>query len=163
MSYPAAAEVGPIRAVFLDGYRHLGTYKPSNTTRTATTTLAADPHLTLPVEVSAVYAVIARLAVESPTTADFKWDWSIPAAATLNRYSYLISGTHGTLATATSTANMATNGSPGAGVGDALTLSGTLIMSSTAGSITLRWAQNTSDAGNTILLAGSSLTMVRIA
>lgn len=165
MSYPSLATVGPLPASTLDGYRHLGVYKSADTTRNSAgtgTTLTADPHLSVEVAASAAYLVTARLAVDADAVPDFKWDFTGPPGATLNDYTYLAWGAanlhdYGTLPTL---------GTVGAAIGDGnvrpVMLDGTLLTAGTAGSLTLRWAQNTSSANNTILKAGSFLHLVRI-
>jgi hypothetical protein len=162
VSYPPAATVGPQRASVLDGYQHLGVHKTGDTSRTSTTTLAADPHLSIAVAANAVYALVIRLAINAGATPDFRWDLSAPAAATISDYSYLAWGAsslhdYGTLPLLSSV---------GVAVGDGnvrpLTLWGTLITAGTAGNLALRWAQNTSSATATILKAGSSIHPVRI-
>lgn len=162
MSYPPAAVVGPQRASALDGYRHLGVYKTGDTSRTSTTTLTADPHLSIAVAANAVYTLVIRLAINAGATPDFKWDLTAPGGATISDYSYLAWGAvslhdYGTLPLLSSV---------GVAVGDGnvrpLTLWGTLVTVGTAANLDLRWAQNTSSGTATILKAGSSLSLVRI-
>ncbi|MGH8575350.1 MAG: hypothetical protein ACREXJ_00190 [Gammaproteobacteria bacterium] len=137
---------------------HLGVYKTTDTTRSSTTTLAADPHLTLDIDANAVYLLTFRAAVQSPAAADLKWDWSLPASATMHHYTYAVTGGTGSFTPATSSITLATTGGA-----DGVIIYGTIITGATAGNVTWRWAQAVSDAGSTIVLAGASLHLIRIA
>lgn len=155
--YPPPATVGALRAEEIDGYRHLGVVKTADTSRTTNTTITADPHLTIEVEASAKYLVVLRAAILSPAAADFQCDWSVPTGATLNRYS--IHYATGTVVSPSAAfdASFSTSGSD-----DALLIMGTLVVSTTAGSLTWRWAQFAS-SGTTTVYEGSSLHLVRVA
>lgn len=136
----------------------LGAYKTADTSRSSTTTLTADPHLTLSVAANAVYAVHVSLAYQAGTTEDMKTDFTVPSGATMDTTRYLNNiGTHQTIATAATVGIW-----QGSGGNEGATMWGTLVTSS-AGTFALRWAQNTSGATATILRAMSSMTLQRIA
>ena len=147
----------------LNDWRTLAAVKPSDTTRNSTTVLAADPHLSITYGLNRTYAVTVRLVVNSGATPDFKFDFSAAAGVTMSDYTYqaCVPPTgieYGTLALISTVGAMNCDGS-----NRPLTITGTLVTGGTPGAFTLRWAQNTSDAGNTILRAGSSITFIRLA
>jgi len=162
VSYPPAVSVGPLRATDLDGYRHLGVYKASDTSRSSTTSLTADPHLTLAVAASAVYLVTLALTVAGDAAGDFKFDFTVPTGATMSKYRYLANATgttseFGTLALASTAGSISCDGAD-----RPLMIWGTLITTTNTGNITLRWAQNTSNAIGTVIRTASSMLLVRI-
>lgn len=124
--------------------------KAADTSRTSTVTAAADTHLTLPVVASATYIVEAVL-VWTNGGGGFRADWSAPSGATMV---WTDNDGAGAAALGTDLTFSVTTGT---------TFQGALVMSTTAGSLTLRWAQNTSDAAATVLLAGCYLKLERVA
>ena len=154
-SFDASAPAGVFRCVI----------KPSVTTRTATTVLADDPHMTFPVVAGGVYVFEFRIFFDTTAAGDFKFGLNGPAAPTGLRFyrSCVAPG-----ATALSSIGVST----AFGAGLALTGTGTtggycegrgiLQNGANAGNVTVQWAQNTSDAGNTSVLTGSTLYWARI-
>jgi hypothetical protein len=140
--------------------------KPSVTTRTATTVLADDPHLTFPVAANASYVFEYRIFFDTTAAGDFKLALTGPASPTGIRFyrSCVAPG-----ATAFSSIGVST----ALGSGLALTGTGTtggycegrgiLLNGANAGNVTVQWAQNTSDAGSTSVLTGSTLHWARTA
>jgi hypothetical protein len=135
-----------------------GVKKTSDTTRTATTTLAADPALTFPVLANTTYAF--RFLVWADTTAagDFKFSVSGPASPTLvrmRRTSIAAGATaFGTIAVDTAFGvSVAVAGTGTNGV--CVEVAGTLANGANAGAVAFQWAQNTSDPGSTIVRKGS--------
>jgi hypothetical protein len=157
--------------------------KTSDTSRSATTTATADPHLTFEVAANAIYVWDGWLKYDGATGgADFVVDFTAPASA-LGEW-----GGHGagitvigsTSAPALQTDTSGTNGymlrveandvqqfrTYGTlGVGNALVvmLMGTLRTAGTAGTFSLDWAQGTSNATATTLYTDSWLRMTRVA
>ena len=114
---------------------------------------------------SAHYEFACYLDYEGGTqgASDIKWQWAIPAGATLryqcNRVDLSGNVSIGTTQVAADVQTARTNG---AGNLLAVIMHGTLVMSSTPGNLTLQWSQNTSSATATIVHAQSYLKLVRI-
>lgn len=131
--------------------------------RVSTTTLAVDTDLVITVEANATYALSGHLQFSAAAGGDIKFDWLIPAGASLN-WALLGTGTvnftdnDASIVSATTARGARGNGS----TVQSANPQGTLVVSSTAGSIQLRWAQNTSNATGTILKAGSRIRLDRI-
>lgn len=124
--------------------------KAADTSRASTVTAAADPHLTLTLAANAVYDVEC-VAVWSTGGGGLRATWTVPSGATMT-------WTDNDGVGVTSAAGVVTfSGTTGT------TFKGTLTTAGTAGSITLQWAQSTSNAAATILRAGSALKLTRLA
>ncbi|WP_030344752.1 hypothetical protein [Streptomyces sp. NRRL S-1022] len=149
--------------------------KTADETVTSSATLQNDDHLVLPVVANAVYTFALDLYMidAADFVGDFKMSFTCPTGATFDMHG---SGAHTTDLTAGTSANgewigkLATT-SAGAnlsfGCGNtsvtAARVYGRLVVSGTAGTFQLQWAQNASDASGTTLKAGSYMTMTRIA
>lgn len=143
--------------------------KPSDESLSSTTTLQDDDHLILPVLANASYFMQAQILYHGGTAGGLKLGWSGPSGATLL---WTIGGAaFGSGANAPNT-YFGANGLGGSdilgtdGVGGIdmfATPHGTLVTSSTPGSLTLRWAQGVSDSATTTVKAGSVLMLQRIA
>jgi hypothetical protein len=128
----------------------------------ANTTLAADGVLTVPVEAGKKYEVSGVVFYDSSTVADLKAQLDVPAGAVL---SFVVTSLQSAAATSAATVNLqqrlaATSFvAGGVGVGTANTvgmpIKGTLIMGTTAGNLAWSFAQQTSDATDTVIRAGS--------
>jgi len=155
-----------LTAAALDSFAApLAVIKPSDQSVTSSTTLVNDTALVVPVVASATYLFDCFLDYEGGTlgAADLKISWSVPAGATL-RYDQLYRNTSGNPVTWGEGTNGAGNtmGTGGAGTRFAAIMKGSLVMSSTAGSLQLQWAQSTSSATATIVHAQSFLALWRI-
>src|SRR5262245_1092905 len=87
-TYPSILAGQRITAALLISMLPQTAYKVSNTDRTATTTFADDPDLSLPVVAGAVYQVEMRVYYATPTGAAaplFKTAWDVPAGSSGNR------------------------------------------------------------------------------
>jgi hypothetical protein len=143
--------------------------KPGDTPRNTTTTLANDPDLTVAVDANKSYWTEVRIQFLDPTsgTANFKVAFTVPAGATFN-------GEFAALGVGASTyqANAVDSAAPittaiyhvSGSFGDtSCRLSGVLATAGAAGSLTLQWAQNTSNGSNVTVRAGSSMFLRRVA
>lgn len=140
-------------------------YKSSNTFRSSTTTLTADPDLTLAVVANATYIMEARIvAVSTSATPDITVGFSGPSGATMDRWSMMWNDATTTVAAVT-LADITTtrNNALSANLSQEHRMSGMLVTSSTAGNFAFQWAQGTSDATSTIVRAGSWLRLTRVA
>lgn len=131
--------------------------KHSDTTRTSTATLAADDDLQFSMKVSGRYIFRAAVWFDTSAAADFKYQFLGPSVTSLVRiqHTYVVpSGTAYTVATDTALSTV-TSPVSGATTGGFLQVHGNVRNSTTAGLLVLQWAQNTSDASSTSVLAGS--------
>jgi len=132
-------------------------FKPADTTRTLTTTLADDPDLVLPVLANKHYAFEMWISENVHNTPDLKIAITMPAGATLE--SLLMSSA---FASADDTYDGSSRIVFGTATVDSVTLIGAITVAGTAGNVTLQWAQNTSDANNTTLLEGSWIRLTQL-
>lgn len=119
----------------------------------SSTTLTNDTVLSVAVEASTVYFFEAHLFFASGATPDFKAALGLPSGATAEG---VLVDTAAGAAVADLTSAQVFDG--GTGTRYAL-MKGRITVSSTAGNAVVKWAQNTSDASDTQLLAGSSLVL----
>lgn len=144
-------------------------YKSSDTNRSSANTGATytdDPHLALAVAANAVYAV-QMYGVAAIGAGLMKLQWTHPSGSTFEAGGWGYDP--GTADWQTNNAGFSSTSPSAIVLGLAavantpIRLDGTLIMSSTAGLLTLQWAQNASNAANTTLRKGSWLRLNRIA
>lgn len=169
-SYPTLAAGQRITAALLRSMLPQTVRKTADTERPATTTYADDPHLTFAAEANAVYTMYGWIKYFADPTPDLKIQFSVPTGC-LGEWGWLMPGS-GSVAAGTAgysirtETNDVTQGRTGYGTSDSTHMTpmgGLFRMSSTAGNITLQWAQNTSNATATTLYTDSFLTFLRIA
>lgn len=142
-------------------------YKTSDTSHASTTTLTPDPALSVTVAANATYTFGTTLWYEGGTqgSSDFKWQFTGPSGASLLYSAYNLT-TSGTASTASyNQSGLATVGQAGTNGAGAIRVVygfGSFTTSSTAGSLALTWAQNTSSGTATILHTGSWISLQRI-
>lgn len=124
--------------------------KAATTSRSSTVAPADDPDLTLSVVASAVYEVRC-LAVWTNGGGGMRVAWNVPAGASMTWTDGGGSGLTSPTTNATFTASTGTE------------IVGRLTVAATAGNCVLQWAQSTSNAGATVLQAGSFLSLRRVA
>jgi len=144
--------------------------KAASTIRTATTTLADDPHLTIPIVVGQFYDFKAFVVVNGPAAADFQFQWTVPTGA-VSRFSVArMPTTAASMTDGVYVGKQISNNSPDtAGTfGTGATGQVPLLFQGfvynpaaggTAGNLTLQWAQNTSDPGNTTVAINSYIVL----
>lgn len=147
--------------------------KAGDTPRSSNITLTADPDLTVTIPAtSATYELTAHLFATSAANAagDIQYDWTYPTGATLT---WGAAGPHNTLASGSQadgewTAVMLDGSSPSGAIpygasqaGAGTLVIGRLVVGSTGGNLTLRWAQQSSNASATVLKAGSYIRIRR--
>ena len=118
--------------------------------RASTVAPADDPDLTLSVVASAVYEVRC-MPVWVNGGGGFRMAWNVPALSTMT---WTDGGGLGAVLPTTNATFAASTGTEAVG---------RLTTGVNAGSCTLQWAQNTSNAGATVLQAGSWLSLERVA
>lgn len=141
--------------------------KTAGTSRISSVTLTADPDLTIASLPVGEYQIDGFLAYDASTTADLAIAWNMPAGS-------ISWGCGGLAGTATSNNPATINetlftaatgpvlGGVGVGTGTFARITGWLKVT-TAGAMTLKWAQNSTDATNTTLQAGSWIRFTKIA
>jgi hypothetical protein len=176
-TYPAIAAGQRITAALLTSMLPDVKVKAANESLSSNTTLQSDDELFLSVETNATYRV--RLVLFAQTAAsdiagDIKVAFTFPAGSTLhftgtgpNNADLALGGStnsNGEWIARMSATSGSTNipyGMSGSAIG--IILQATLITVSTAGTLQLQWAQNTSDADALTVLAGSSIEAKRVA
>ncbi len=139
--------------------------KLATESRSAVTVVASDADLVFPVAARTNYAFWLQAFFEGPTTGQFKFRLDVPSSPTLfrNRIQYVVPGaTNNTNAVQTAAANI-NIASFSAATGGVMAMNGVLHNGANAGLLAFQWAQNTSDAGATVVLAGSFLQVVQMA
>jgi hypothetical protein len=127
----------------------------------ANTTLAADGILTVPVEAGKKYEISGVIFYDSSTVADLKAQLDIPSGT----LTFISTGLQSAATTNTATVNLQQRLAAtafvagGVGVGTANTVAfiikGTLFVGATGGNLAWSFAQQTSDATDTVIRAGS--------
>jgi hypothetical protein len=133
------------------------------TLNSSSTTPQNDTDLAVAVAANKTYLMQLFVRYQSTAAADFKIGWTFPTNLTMKYFELLVAvnGTAGAgsiFAIDETSAVSMDWGNPGAAF-----FTGTVFVSSTAGTLQLQAAQNTSDAGTTKVLAGSYLSLTRIA
>lgn len=133
-------------------------YKTADETVTASTVLQSDDHLNFALASQEVLALEYSLLMDADAAADIKFALNVPAGAT----GWFASATAAT-ADLTDTGTLFVDTGGGAGVLVPIRLTAYVDNAGSAGTITLRWAQQVSSATGTILKLGSFATGVRLA
>jgi hypothetical protein len=125
------------------------------------TTLQNDDALAWAVAASGVYALDLFLIYNANSTGNLKLGWTFPTSLTM-----VYAGMHATLAGALTVASFTQASTPaigGLGADAPQHFHGMVTNSTNAGTLQLQFAQNTSNAGNTTLKAGSYGVLTRLA
>lgn len=182
-AYPTPLAGEPITASLLRSMLPMTARKTADTSRAATTTVTADPHLQFEVEANAVYTWHGWIKYDGPAAADFNIDFTAPSGAlgewtgwgagvafitSVNTTPALIQDTSSTrgylIRTESNDVSQSRSfGTLAAGTPLTADLKGTLRVGSTAGTFSMDWAQLASDAGSTTLYTDSWLEMRRVA
>lgn len=144
--------------------------KTADTTRNNTAAATADPDLTIPVDKNAVYLIEGCIFYSTTATADLRLGLTCPSLATLlwspDAPSTSVSNATSTAphrGTLTTSGGNASIGGTAAGTQLMAKPTGKLITGSTAGSLTVQWAQLVAEASDSVVHAGSWLRLTRIA
>lgn len=136
--------------------------KTTNETVNAVGALQNDDELFVAVDASCVYHMELRISYTSGLTPDLKIGWTYPTGTTI-RWSGVDSDTAGALRI---TGNMIETSTPaicGSGGDLCADYTGVVITGVNAGTLQFQWCQNTSTASNSVVYAGSFLTIKRVA
>lgn len=136
---------------------HKSIDKTADETINSSTTLQDDDELTVAVEANKRYRVLCMIRLTSDPAPDFKYAFTVPTDAICVAISGIGSSTglsnENDLTASQTITTVNTNTRY-------LLIVGTLLVRGNAGSITLQWAQNTSDAANTTVNEGSWLAVI---
>lgn len=137
-------------------------YKTSDQTVNNSSSLTNDTQLTVAVVANAVYRLESHFWFNSNTTANFKWQYAIPTAAT---YSLGVTGYDitGVLVSNGNFDQTIVLTAQSGGVDKHGSVYAIVTIGANAGNVVMKWAQNTANASNTIVRAGSHMTLTRIA
>ena len=142
----------------------LAAVRTSDQSVTSSTTLVNDDTLVLPIAASATYIFDCYMYFLAASGGDIKWTFAAPSGAVLDYYALHNEG-GGTLLDNSATtygASSTPNAAGGGGAAEAIGMHGTLAVSSTAGNLQLKWAQNTSSGTATTVKANSHLVLRRV-
>jgi hypothetical protein len=172
MSYNSWTAGEEVNTSTLNARLGLWASKNANETVNNSATFQNDDALVLPVAANGIYLVRGFLIWTSGTTPDFKAQFTGPPMATYTTWSTwnLAAAAPNQLADMRAVIGTGSGGSvsiPGQGATLATTgqfteISGSVVMSGTAGNFQLQWAQNTANATDTIVYTGSWLELVRV-
>jgi hypothetical protein len=137
-------------------------YKTSDETVNNSSTLQDDDFMALTVAASTKYEMRLYVIYNSGTTPDFKLGWTLPTGAT-NTYRYDYFDTGASPQKLYSSTVPTTGLAFGGIAADIYVLfTGTVSISTTAGTMQVQWAQNTPTVANTTVRAGSFLKLQKI-
>jgi len=135
--------------------------KTADETVNNSNTYQDDDHLTVTVEANTTYAIRTVLKVSAAnSTPNIKVQYSVPASTTMNAVYTFFEGTPASTIGVITTASQAYM--LPASVAGVIYHDGGVFTSSTAGTFTLQWAQNTAHASNTKVLKGSYMILTKI-
>lgn len=132
-----------------------------------TTTFASSVSLSLSVEADTRYVYDLMLMFKADTAADFKWQFDAPSGTFIRRTAGLATPASNTsqqsaVFITTEDFNGFACAALGTGVSTYVNPSGLLIIGSTAGDITVQFAQDTTHASNCILQGGSYFRLTKV-
>lgn len=166
--YPVLLAGQRITADLLTSMLPLHAAKTASTSRSATTTVTADPELQLEVAANAEYAIHGYLRISGPAAGDMDIKFTVPSGTT---GSYAVTGRlAGTSALDTDvrTSTRISFGvetqfsTPSTSAAQANHVVGRMITSSTSGTFSIDWAQTVSDATATVMESDSWIMLKRI-
>lgn len=151
-----------LTAALINSIAPLGAIKPTDQQVTSSTAMVNDNALSAPVAAGAVYLFQSYIDYTGGTrgSSDIQWQWSVPVGATLRYqadYENLSGNFTGGLTLLGSTVGQAATTGGGGLLG--IKMMGSLVVSSTAGTIQFQWSQNTSNGTPTVVKAQSYLSL----
>lgn len=141
----------------------VGTVKTSTENRSSNSTMTSDAVLRADYKTNATYEISGLIIHNSNSTADFKFQIADSGSATLIYLSVLAVAVGGS----TEIKQEGTNGTvftgEGASANRSMWIRGTCVVGGTPGALIVQWAQNTSNASTTSVVAGSFFIMRQVA
>ncbi len=149
-------------AIINDNFEELDTrrivvYKSADETVNNSATLQNDDHLSFAIGANEVWGITLQVLFTSGATPDIKFGWSVPSGTTM---SWNVGASFDSAIVSTESETYALSG--GSGLRTAV-IYGTIFGNTTAGNVTLRWAQDTANASDTVVKLGSHLIAERLA
>jgi hypothetical protein len=139
-------------------------YKTSDETIISTGTYQDDDHLFATVEANGVYVVKNIGAYNSGVTPDFRHKWSAPSGTFAAPYFQYFDGTNAMVRSTYSVpADGAVTGLQGKVSDTPFEFGAIYTCGATGGTLQWQWAQDVSTASNTVVRAGTTMTVVRVA
>jgi hypothetical protein len=126
------------------------------------TALQNDDELVIPLQANESYVIDGFLfMIAGNATPDCKIAFTVPSGATMTLGYHANMGDNNTnigtdILTTSGSASVAVKSSGGSTKENPIFISGCIIMGSTAGNLTLQWAQNSNSAGNTVTIKANS-------
>lgn len=139
--------------------RPVSVRKTANETVNNSAVLQNDDELAIAVEANLTYDFDAEIIYNSGTTPDIKFAWTFPAGLTMF---YAVYAAGGGVFLGYNEIETSVPVLDGIGSAVGMLLKGTVIVSSTAGTLQLQWAQNTATASNTVVQPGSYIRLKKI-
>lgn len=149
------AEAGGDQAISQTANPGFGKKKTADESVTSSTVLQNDNHLVVPVKAYRRYMFYVWGSFYSDPAADFKYAFDVPSGCDGSYITYRLNETNVNPLPASDT--ISSGGSE-----DEFWLRGYLYTGSTAGNITLQWAQNTSNVVATTLFTGSLMVLYEL-
>lgn len=166
VAFPTFYSGQRLTAALMRSMQPISVVKAADESVVSSTTLQDDNHLFLPLEANASYTVEGGLYYDGVFNAgNLKLTWALPAGATIY-WSPNAPATGGTAAfasQATTSGNLTVGTYGTGGTKTTASISATVMTAGTAGNMTLRWAQDASNATATTIYAKSWLRAIRIA
>lgn len=125
------------------------------------TTLVNDADLAWAVAASKVYELRVELIYNSGITPDIKWAWTFPTGLTMT-WQHRGTDSGGAVQFRGGYTQATVLATGGTAAEEYLTLTGIVTVGVNAGTLQLQWAQNTANASNTIVRAGSYGVLTQI-
>lgn len=161
ISPPAGSKLrGSTLSALITEVRPLEAYKTADQTVNNSAALVNDSELFVAVVANARYDFELRIVHNSGTTPDFKYGWTFPTGTTM-RYTQNTVPLAGTAFSLFVQIQTDTPQGEGGAADRGLHAWGKVLVGSTAGTLRLQWAQSTANASDTIVRAGSYLTLRR--
>ena len=139
--------------------------KAADETIDTSSTLQNDDDFVVALAASEVVAFELVLFINSGSTPDFKFAFTVPSGAVLTwgiGSSVMMNTSETAVGSATETASGTAIALAGQAARRLVTVSGLVVNSTTAGNLQFQWAQNTSDAGSTKIEARSYMLVMRV-
>jgi hypothetical protein len=138
--------------------------KTANQTVNNSTTLVNDNELLVSIEANTTYEMLLHVRYDSSTVADMKINLTLPSGCNTPHMMFLGGGTGSAVQhAAAASPSFSTVDGQGVGTATAFDYVGTLVNGSNAGTVRFQFAQNTAEATNTTVQAGSTLRLTKVA
>lgn len=165
--YPTLLSGQKITTTLMESMLPQVAIKTASTTRTSTTAISADPELQLPVVAGAEYVGEFYFRISGNSAGDMDVQFTTPAGATGSWAGYRlvaasVDGGTGTTVRAALNAEISLS-TPSTGTAQVVEGQFRITMGGTSGTLSIDWAQGTSNATGSVMEADSFIKMRRVA